>query len=295
MTRKLLIIIGLISFQFSIAQIQGTIINSDTNQSISFASIWIENTNIGTTSDKNGVYQLDKTDNSNIVVFSAIGYQTQRIEFDLLKDSIRLKSISEPYPKLENINSSRKKKRTTSIGKYDKAKTKRFFGAGNLPGITARFFEYHNSYSKTPFLNEISILTSSDISKAKFLIKLYKKDSVGNPGDYIYHKNIIGVSRRGKRSTKINLSDLNIKFPEKGLFVGIEWLIIEDNKFEYSYISPGKKGELTDISYEPAFGMISSSTLNNSWSFFQGHWTRIPKDPRNHEFKLLALELELSD
>jgi len=279
--------------QSSNAQMQSTLVDSSTNGAIPFASIWIENTNIGTTSDKNGKFDLDVKNSSNTVAFSAIGYELQRRKFGLLNDSIFLQPISDH--KQEYISNSRERKRTTNIGYYDKNIIKSFFGAGKLPGATARFFEYKNSYYKTPFLNEITVLTSSDISKAKFLIKLYKKDSIGKPGEYIYHKNIIGTARRGKRLTKVDLSDLNIKFPKNGLFVAMEWLIIEDNKFKYSYISPGKNGELTDISYEPAFGMILSSTLNDSWSFFQGHWRRIPKDPMNDKFKLLALKLELSD
>ncbi|MCF4101890.1 carboxypeptidase-like regulatory domain-containing protein [Gillisia sp. M10.2A] len=293
MIRNLLIIISLISFQFSIAQIQGRVIDSNTNNAISFTSIWMENGNSGTTSDKNGIFQLNKTGNSEIVVFSAIGYETKRVEYNLLVDNISLNPILET--KNGKLISSRKKRRAKDIGQYNKSNIKRFFGASNSPGMTARFFEYNNSYSKTPFLNKITVLTSSDIPRAKFLIKLYNKDSTGKPGDFLYNKNIIGIARRGKRSTKIDISDLNIKFPKNGLFVAIEWLIIEDNKFEYSYISPGRKGELKDISYEPAIGVISSLTVSNTWSFIQGKWIRIPKDPMNNEFKILAMKLELSD
>ncbi len=35
--------------------------------------------------------------------------------------------------------------------------------------------------------------------------------------------------------TSVNVEDLNIKFPESALIVGVEWLVIERNKFVMKY------------------------------------------------------------
>jgi len=293
MTRNLLLFVCLVYFSISNAQTYSRLFNSNTNDPIAFASIWVEHTNIGTTSNENGKFTLDLNDSSNVVAFSAIGYELKKIKSGLLKDSIFLKPVTRP--KQENLDGPKNRKRTITIGNYNKASIKDFFGTGKLPGTTARFFEYKKSYDNTPYLGQIKVLTHSDLSRAKFLIKLYKKDSTGKPGEYLYHENIIATARRGKRSTKVDLPPLNIQFPENGLFVAVEWLIIEDNQYTYSYISPGKKGELNDTSYEPSFGKISSSNQNHLWSLLQGCWVMFPKNVATKKFDQLALELELSN
>lgn len=71
-----------ISFQLT-AQIQGTVTNSK-NESLSYVSIYIENTNTGTTTNEQGLYELPiKKKGKNTIVFQYLGYQTVKKVIDI--------------------------------------------------------------------------------------------------------------------------------------------------------------------------------------------------------------------
>lgn len=71
-----------ISF-FSTAQINGTITDVD-GEPIPFASIFIKDTYIGTSTNVDGVYSLDyKKKGTHIIVFQSLGYKTQETSVDI--------------------------------------------------------------------------------------------------------------------------------------------------------------------------------------------------------------------
>jgi hypothetical protein len=101
--------------------------------------------------------------------------------------------------------------------------------------------------------------------------------------------------------TAVNVEDLNIKFPESGLIVGVEWLVIEKNKFVMEYWEKGKKEKIKKTEYSPWFGN-DFETENNSWiKSTMPKWNKqmayindIPKDSKG-KYQTLAVELLLTD
>jgi hypothetical protein len=128
---------------------------------------------------------------------------------------------------------------------------------------------------------------------------LYHVDDNGEPERFVYDKNIIGIAKKGNQLTEIDLSEFTIEFPERGFFVAIEWLIVDENKFEYTATMQGSKKELNRISYEPAIGTIPSETDQNSWIFSGGDWKKVwingseVSSRYNEKYSLLAIELTL--
>lgn len=57
------------------------IIDSKTKEKIPYVNIWVENENIGTTSNEKGEFEL-KINNTKIILFSAIGFETRKISSD---------------------------------------------------------------------------------------------------------------------------------------------------------------------------------------------------------------------
>lgn len=76
----------------SFCQLKSVIINSKTKEKIPYVNIWIKNKNIGTTSNEKGELKL-KTDNSKIIIFSAIGFETKKIPSDSIKNIVQLKPV----------------------------------------------------------------------------------------------------------------------------------------------------------------------------------------------------------
>lgn len=56
-------------------EISGTVTDSETGEALPGVNVFVENTNIGTTTDENGRYQLTVPDDATTLVFSFVGYE----------------------------------------------------------------------------------------------------------------------------------------------------------------------------------------------------------------------------
>jgi len=296
MTKFLLFIFILIT-KASFCQ-TGIIKDSITNDPIPYVNIWFENENIGTTSEENGKFNLPIFKNDKYLIFSAIGYKTKRVNTSLTNYDIKLiPNVTELSEIVLNI---KKQTLQTIIGQINKSQINFYFGCGLKPWITARFFKFNENYKETPFLKTIQFLTRSDIKDSKFNVRLYSVNEKGEPENYIYDQNIFGIAKKGKKITEIDISNLNIQFPENGFFIAVEWLIIDQNKYENKSLQENSKKKYNRISYEPAFGIEPSESNENSWIFNQGKWQKIWKHRANSKnyidkYDLLTLELTLTD
>ncbi|MGJ8685656.1 MAG: DUF5686 and carboxypeptidase regulatory-like domain-containing protein [Nonlabens sp.] len=80
--KSALSILMLCCVAFAQAQLSGTLYDSN-NEPIPFASIYVEGTYVGTTTNNNGQYALKFTDNGSYkVVFQSLGYKTQFIDVE---------------------------------------------------------------------------------------------------------------------------------------------------------------------------------------------------------------------
>ncbi len=279
-------------------QLKSLVINSETKEKIPFVNIWVENENIGTTSNQQGIFELAiKT--PQIIIFSAIGYETKRIPSDSITDVVALSPSAIQLDEFLII--AHKKDLTRSIGDFKKSSINHYFVCGSSPWIAARYFPYEEKYNQTRKLEEIKILTRSSINDAKFNVRLYSVNEAGEPGQYIHDQNIIGTASKGKKVTKIDLSNLNIELPKEGLFIAIEWLIIDDNRYESTYTDQKSKKKIKSVSYEPAIGTLPVETAENSWLYIQGRWknvsqiTGLSSDSYRNKYNLLAIELTLTN
>ena len=139
------------------------------------------------------------------------------------------------------------------------------------------------------------------MKNSKFNVRLYGVNKNGEPENYIYNQNIIGIAKKGKNTTEIDLSKLNIEFPKNGFFIAIEWLIIKENKYEYKYTMDGSRKKLNGTSYEPSIGTVPAETDENSWIFNQGKWRKVFRNNSvglkryKDKYGLLAIELTLTN
>jgi len=295
MKKVILIILFLVSYLTN-CQIKATVIDSKTGRVIPYVNIWIKDKNIGTTSNEEGKFVLNNIEKFQKIVFSAIGYETLTLKASTIGNKVKLKPKITVLPKV--IISYRKKTKEITIGKFKKSKINFYFSCGKNPWIVARYFNYKTEYDTTPFLKTIRILTKSKVKNSKFIVRLYNVNKDGKPEGYLYNKNIIGVAKKGKHITTIDLSNLKIKFPKQGFFIAIEWLIIAPNKHRFKY----KMNDIIfkEISYEPSIGTIPSKTNENSWIFIGGKWKKVwknngPLKRYRNKYNLPAIELTLTN
>lgn len=93
MIKKLLFSILLVVSSFGYSQINGTVTNAQ-NEPLPYVNIYLKNANTGTTSNGDGVYNLnvDKL-GKHVVTFQFLGYTTQDIEIDIKKFPFTLNAL----------------------------------------------------------------------------------------------------------------------------------------------------------------------------------------------------------
>ena len=204
------------------AQINGIVVNQN-GKPIPFVNIWVENENSGTTSDENGVFKINTAAN-NIIVFSAVGFEVKKIR---IKDNEKVILQDVVYKLDEVAIIKRKQDKEMEIGDAKKIHHKQL--SGDQPWIYGKLFDYNLSYFQTPYVKKIIFFSDSEKKGAKLKIRVFEyNDSI--PTNDLLNEDLIVTVGRGMEKNEIDISKYNLRFPEKGIVIGLEWMIIEENK-----------------------------------------------------------------
>jgi len=221
---RITILFFIISYSIS-AQIKGVVKDSLTGKAISYVNIWVQNENIGASTEENGEFSINTTKTKNLI-FSALGYEKKTIK---AADAaiVNLKPTS--YQLDEVVISKRFETKIIEIGK---TKTAIYQAFDNGPRIDVKYFPYYPKYKSTRYLKQVAIETDSKIDNATIKIHFYSVDTNGYPGEELLTKDFITTVKKGVNKNLFTISEFNLRMPKTGLFVGFEKLIIEKNKTE---------------------------------------------------------------
>ena len=152
--KRVLLLLFLISFS-AFSQIKG-VVTDENKKPIPYVSIWVENENIGTTSEADGTFSINTEKDKNLL-FSSLGFEKKIIKA-AEAEVVRLKPIT--YDLKEVIVWNKKQTKEIEIGKTESALLQAF---DNGPKMDAKFFPYSSSYKKTKFIKQVTIFTDSNI------------------------------------------------------------------------------------------------------------------------------------
>jgi hypothetical protein len=201
---------------------------------------------------------------------------------------------------LNEISITPHKKQTLILNPFKTRDIDQLTNSGYYPIIHALYFPYKADYN-SKFLKEVRICINTANVKTQFGIRLYNANPDGTPGSDLLKKPIIITSKNVfyhfiNHIVKINIEDLNIEFPESGIFVGMEQLIIPVN----AYPMPGARIK-NDLLYDPNLQYIKVDSTkqrlawncyNNSWKLaVHYHWGA----PQKKIYQIPAISLVLND
>lgn len=210
---------------FVFAQTKGIVVDEN-NKPIPYVSIWVENENIGTTSEENGQFEIHVSDKNKNLIFSSLGFEKKIVK---ASDAQMVKLVSTAYNLKEVVILNKKETKEKEIGQTNGGVLQAF---DNGPRMDAKYFPYSPSYKKTKFIKQVTIFTDSNIENATIKIHLYGVDANGFPGDELLGKDFIVTIKKGVLKHKIDITEFNLTMPSTGIFVAYEKLMIENNKRE---------------------------------------------------------------
>lgn len=283
MIEKRLIWILLIVSQFAFAQIKGIVKDSVTGKPISYTNIWVENENIGVSSEENGEFSINTSKTKNLV-FSALGYEKKVIK----ASEVSIVNLSPKAFQLEEVVVT--KKLETKVIEIGKSKTTIYQAFDNGPRIDVKYFPYHPKYKKTRNIRQVTVETDSKIDDATIKIHFYSVDANGFPGEELLTKDFVTTVKKGVNKNIFNIANFNLRMPKKGLFVGFEKLIIEKNKVETSVTDYNSNTTSIKKSYFPLV-LYNFEERDFMFSFSGGKWNKEMKyDTNGLPIKMMVYE-----
>lgn len=264
--KRLWVLFILVSFTV-FSQIKGVVKDSISGKSIPYVNIWVQNDNIGTTSQEDGKFEINVKSNSVKLVFNAIGFEKKTISI-LNAQEVFLKPIE--YQLDEVVILKRFGNRQIEIGKTDSQIYQAF---DNGPRIDVKYFPYFPKYKKTKYLKKVTIFADNRVENASLKLHFYGVDASGFPDEELLNKNFIVSLKKGTANNTFDLTDFNLKFPKTGIFVGFEKLIIEKNKLEQISIDKNTNTSKVKISYFP-FVLYNYVERDFIYTFSGGKWNK---------------------
>ena len=252
------------------AQIKGVVKDSLTEKPIPYVNIWVQNENIGSTSEENGTFFINTTAIGKRLIFSTLGYEKKIIKAsETLEVNLKLTA----YSLNEVVISKSIGTKSIEIGKTNNEIYQAF---DNGPKIDTKYFPYKTSYNKTKYIKQVSIYTDSRIEEAIIKIHFYEVAPNGSPGEELLDKDFVVTVKKGTRINRFDLKEFNLKFPKKGLFVGFEKLMIENNKTEKTITDSNTNKSQTQKTYFP-FVLYNYVEREFLYTFSGGKWNRQTK------------------
>lgn len=255
------------------AQIKGIVVD-ESNKPISYVNIWVENENNSTTSEENGGFTINCTPEKNLI-FSALGYEKKTVKAsasNIVVLKINAVELSEV------VIAKRFETREIEIGKV-KIETYQAFENG--PRIDAKYFPYFPKYKRTKYIKAVNIFTDNQLESASFKIHFYSVSPDGSPGEELLQKDFVVSVKKGVKKTFFNITDLNLKMPKCGLFVGFEKLIIEKNKLEKQVLDSNTQTTTIQKTYFP-FVLYNYVEREFVYTFSKGKWHLQTKEDLNN-------------
>lgn len=252
------------------AQIKGVVKDSLSGKPIPYVSVWVENENIGTTTEENGEFAITTANKEAKLIFSAIGFEEKRIVTSKVKE-VFLNPTSYQLDELVFTKGTKQ----IEIGKISKDAIYQAFESG--PNIDVKYFPYDASYKATPHIKQVTLFTDSKIENASIKLHFYKVNLDGSPGEELLKKELLVTLKKGVVKIKIDVTSNNLKIPKEGIFVGFEKLIIEKNKVEKTITNKVSNTTTIYKTYLPyvLYGRVEKEF---SYSFLGGKWVRQQKE-----------------
>lgn len=263
--RFLLFITGLIAFQIQAQQVSGVVVNAE-QEPIPYVNIWNMDSSAGATTDDNGCFSIPFAEEGEEISLWASGYERQFKEITA-SDTIVLQKIQKEVNPDELIVYPEKTLHHT-IGEAHFENF--YFNPGNLPWIFARYFPNEKEIRHVQYIDKAIVYTKSMVAEGTFKLRLLVPDENGCPGDDLLSEPIIVPIKRGNKKNKIELLHHNLKMPEEGVFVAIEWILTENNQARLNTFV--KKTTLfEDYRYAP--DMVNNHVeKSNSYRYMHGYW-----------------------
>ncbi len=273
--KKLTLLLFLHAF-FGNAQIKVVMKNRDTDVPIAYANVWDGN-KLVTSSDSLGIFYLREGRPQTRYRISAIGFET--LEAITITETATILMANKVVTLDEIQMSPPKYDKKVNLGKLKNGDVGIVCRMDDLVPIIGKYFP--NDSKATLFLDRLKFKAFSSAKNRIVAISLYSVDDDGTPDEPISTENIVCRLKKGHHVAEVDLRPHRIPFSERGIFVVIHYLPLEQNR---CYAANNKEW----FFYEPSLDAIENRGTPDWWNFTKDGWVKRDK-------YTLSVQLTLTD
>lgn len=262
------------------AQIKGVVKDSITGEPIPYVSIWVENKDIGTTTDEKGYFLLQLEDKNLNVVFSVLGHETKTVVSSKISEVLLIQKTVQ-IPEVLIATPSRLKQ--IEIGDVKKE----FYlpEPQNIPWLFARKFNLDKENLDIKYIKELIYFTKSEVENGIFRARVFEVNEDGMPGEDLIQDEIIVKVKKGKHKTSVDVSKYNLQIPDNGIIICFESLLLEQNVYFQEVYSSNHKNKAKVLNYAPHIGYFYNQGIESynkragKWIYFNNEYNKKYKHP----------------
>ena len=263
--QKIAILVLILISNFIFSQNSFSLQSEENNAPIQYAKIFVNNNYVATT-DAIGVFVIDEKYLNETVSLFAIGYKPTKAHLTNNNTVIKMET-----QRIELNEVIVVEKKTTRLKQYKVGKLK-----NGDKGIVcekekstathlAKFFP--NNYKGITYLEKIRFKAISHEENRIIAIYIYNLDSKGLPNEILNTKNLICYVKKGHNVNEIDVSNLNLKLPENGIYITFNYLLLEQNK-QYGQINKNW------FYYEPSMDALDTEQFEDTYYFKDNTWVK---------------------
>lgn len=220
--------------------VSSTLLDAKSNAPIPYVNIGVQDSSLGTVSDQDGFFTLEKVPADSRLLFSAIGYESLELDVSAIKNA----GIVVMTPKAYEIE-------------VIKVKATAFDGSEKRFGLKNKTRGLSVAYGNPQLGTEMGALIAIDqptyIKSANFVLNHAKGDSLllrlkiynyvnEEIGDHILKENILILEKQRKGVISVDLSEYGLVLENDVLF-SLEWLRNFDEQGNRGITFDTKKGK----------------------------------------------------
>lgn len=252
------------------ALFEGKVIDQQTKQPITYATIEIKTQKTGTYTDSAGNFSIGYKSLYDTLEFNSLGYEMKKYCIRNLNSPMNMIELEPHIFELNEVVVVPKKVKTVRLGTTSR-KPWRFQIANIFGGQYGTYIK--NEYKKTGHVKAVSFyITEIGFPDAPFRIRIYAKDQINEcPGKDLLNESVIVSNTEGEGWFTVDISEYGIYFPLDGIYVMMEWVYSGDQYYyDFEHEIKSKDGKSATRKYH-----VYGPSLGNDWKQpDEGYWAR---------------------
>ncbi len=253
-------------------RITGRVVDAKTKDPVPFASISLREEGTGALTNEYGYFQLaglEKTSQDSLIVMT-LGYDRSAITIKRGSTEDLIVELNKRFIDLGKDGGVIVKSSKIKVGELGSNSNNPGEGMiQGLPGSQYAFFVKNEKQKKLGNVRTVSFyIGENGFPREPFRVRIYKADGNYNaPNTDLLTENVVVSASRGGEWYTIDLNTYNIKAPEEGFFVAMEWIVGGDKFYTTNFMDNYTPyGQIMRPTFEFKESRTWSYTIGKGWN-----------------------------